>query len=800
MKIKSILFLFFTIISYSVFAQYNPQIDSIIEYTKTQAQDSLKVNNLNTLSKKLRRTDFDQAVAFANEAYDLAEKIEFRNGQALAKKNLGDIHYLNNKYADAYGYYNLSLEIYEEIKGMVGKSKVVGNLGSIFHQQGEYDKALDYFYQSIEIRQQLGDTLGVAKLYNRVGLVFFQQGETSYKQALDYYEKALKIFELFDNKTGISGSYNRISSVYSSYTEPKYEKALYYSLEVVKLNEQNVDLKTLAQANQAIGLIYFRMGEQKKSLEYYLETVELWEELNNSFGISSTYNSIATYYLASNEFKKAEKYSIEALEIAKKNSTPLIAMTSCENLTIIYENQNKMSKALKFNKLYFALKDSLQSENMANAITKLSVTNQFNSQLKEQELKHEKDEIAHKAKQKRARILIFVFLGGLILMFIFAIYIFKNLRDKQKANQVLEEKNEEINQQNEEIIAQNEEIIKHRNEIVHQRDEIVASINYAKKIQRAVLPGDDEIHEILDNYFVLFKPRDIVSGDFFWIKKINNYIIVVAADCTGHGVPGAFMSMLGTSFLNETVTNRNLDNPAMILNKMRKRVKKALGQKGASGEQKDGMDLALYIINEETNILQFSGAYNPLYIIRNKVTEELKSKFEKNKRIKLTNLNKQDELTLIELKADKQPIGIYIREKDFTNTAFQLLKGDKLYTFSDGFVDQFGGEKGRKYKTKNFKNLLLSNYQKTMVEQKAILKKTFTEWISHYKANGKQYVQIDDIIIIGIEVSNVVDRNRLMGSEIGNFNMFIDNIVEASIPKTDNEITKKRKGKTKKKK
>ncbi len=350
------------------------------------------------------------------------------------------------------------------------------------------------------------------------------------------------------------------------------------------------------------------------------------------------------------------------------------------------------------------------------------------------------------------------------------------LAEKQANEQMM--LNEELRQQKEEIVTQNEEIVKQKLEMEHQRDKIVASINYAKKIQRAVLPDKNYSKEVLNEHFILFKPRDIVSGDFFWIKQIHNYSIVVAADCTGHGVPGAFMSMLGTSFLNETVSSKNINNPSKILNILRERVKISLGQKGDSGEQKDGMDLALYIINNETNKLLFSGAYNPLYIIRKGLTEQTKKEFSNTKKIKIIDSLQSNDLKLIELKADRQPIGIYIKEKPFSHITFQLKDGDKIYSFSDGFVDQFGGKKSEKFRTKNFKQLLLSICDKPMEEQKLILEKTFKDWISFPKKNGKKQKQIDDIIIIGMKINNKIEETDAMDMKIGNFNMFMDTIVK----------------------
>jgi len=348
------------------------------------------------------------------------------------------------------------------------------------------------------------------------------------------------------------------------------------------------------------------------------------------------------------------------------------------------------------------------------------------------------------AEVNRQQQWLIAFAAFFTVILIFSILLYKMYTAKKKENRLLASQTAEIIEKNEEILVQSEQLMNRNAEIIEkneeikaqseeleiQRDvalkgkeEIIDSINYAQRIQKAIFPSKEYVNEILQDYFVLLKPRDIVSGDFYWIKKIKNFTIIAVADCTGHGVPGAFMSMLGTSFLNEIVSPRSLDNAGEILNRLRNKVKKSLRQRGRENETKDGMDIALYIINEETLELQFSGAYNPLYIIRENADEELRV-----------------------IKADRQPIGVHIIEKEFTNHKYQLQKNDCLYTFSDGYTDQFGGEAGRKYKIKNFQAILLANYKKPMSEQKELLNSNFENWI------GKDYEQIDDIIILGMRV------------------------------------------------
>jgi len=270
-----------------------------------------------------------------------------------------------------------------------------------------------------------------------------------------------------------------------------------------------------------------------------------------------------------------------------------------------------------------------------------------------------------------------------------------------------------------------------------QIKEITDSINYAKLIQQAILPFDNEFNQHFTNSFILFKPKDVVSGDFYWIHQSKDEVIWTVADCTGHGVPGAFMSMIGSSLLNELIIEKGITSANNILDELKKLIIKALGQTGKTGETKDGMDAALCVWNKKTNILEYAGAHNPLFIIRKNIAS---SSLSSNNRIKFFGAD------LAEIKADKQPIG-YWDEKDepFTKHIVQLQTGDTLYLFSDGYSDQFGGIKNKKFTNKRFKNLLLSFQEKSMEEQKQILDKTIKIW----KGDEEQ---VDDICIIGVRI------------------------------------------------
>jgi serine phosphatase RsbU (regulator of sigma subunit) len=298
----------------------------------------------------------------------------------------------------------------------------------------------------------------------------------------------------------------------------------------------------------------------------------------------------------------------------------------------------------------------------------------------------------------------------------------EKLKDKvnRELDQKVKERTREISDQKEEIESQRDEIEAQRDLVFAQKKEITDSIGYAQRIQAAILPHKSYLDEHIPEYFVLYKPRDIVSGDFYWIKEVDSTFVIVVADCTGHGVPGAFMSMLGITLLNELFVEGRTNNPGEILGELRTKVKAMLVQEGNIRDQKDGMDMAIALVNRNKKELQFAGAYNPLYLIR-----------QGNQ--------------LIELKGDKQPIGIHWEETEFKTHMVKLRKNDSLYVFTDGYVDQYGGEHKKKFKTQKFKELLLSVQSESMEKQKQMIDNTFEAW----RGNREQ---IDDVCVVGVKV------------------------------------------------
>jgi serine phosphatase RsbU (regulator of sigma subunit) len=329
----------------------------------------------------------------------------------------------------------------------------------------------------------------------------------------------------------------------------------------------------------------------------------------------------------------------------------------------------------------------------------------------------QKGQIIDQFKQIEKQKLITYFIAvALILVTGLGYFVYVNYRNKKKANEILEEKNRLITLQKEEIQAQKEVAEMQRDQIAYQKKHITDSIHYALRIQRAILPSLELFTDEIE-HFVLYKPRDIVSGDFYWVNKKDNLWIVIAADCTGHGVPGAFMSMLGVSFLNEIVNNKHIHRPDLILNALRDNIISALKQMESQSDVKDGMDITVCAIDFKTGILEWAGANNPLFLVQNG--------------------------ELNHVKGDKMPVAIHDRMEPFTLNTFKLNKGDTFYTFSDGYVDQFGGENQKKFLSKNFKDVIMSIQDKSMYEQGIKLDEVFEDW-------KKDVEQVDDVTVIGL--------------------------------------------------
>ncbi|MBI5542077.1 MAG: tetratricopeptide repeat protein [Bacteroidia bacterium] len=714
--------LLFSILLFSSFtySQNQKKIDSLLVNLKTQKEDTLKVNCLGSLCVSLCSSDPEKAISFGKQGLELSKKLNYEHGIAEINQNIGLVYTQLGDYVNSLKNLQLALETSVKLKDLNIESKCLTSIGTVHYYQKNFEKALYYYIKSLKVEEKIGDKLGVAVCLINIGNVHKMKSE--YNEAMSNYKNALKLFIELDSKLNIAGCYNNIARMY----------------------EKQKDINSAIKNYQSAYEVNIEIGNKKGQAMVLANIANL--------------NNIRGYY------KNAVENATEALTISQAINDKYLECGICDIISESYDSLKDYKKALKYNNIYIVLNDSLFNAEKNEQLTEMETRYQTEKkQLEIEKLGKEKE--LQSSEMKKQRVIIIFVVVGLIVFLVFSFVLFRLFLQKKRANILLGKQNKEIQQQKEEISTQRDEIEAQRDEIEAQRDlvinqkekieeihkEVTDSINYAKRIQEALLPVSNISRSVLGDHFIFFKPRNIVSGDFYWTIKINNLLIVAVADCTGHGVPGAFMSMLGISFLNEIVQKQEINKANQILNQLRLEIINALQQKGVQGEQKDGMDISLLVVNVDSNEAQWAGANNPLYIISslilNESEEHLYCEVKSNSnKIDSSATPLNDNYRMIELKGDKMPIAIYPQMNDFTNHEFKLNKGDSVYLFTDGYADQFGGSKGRKFMYKHFKELLLNNNNKSMLEQCLILETVLTEW------KGKNE-QIDDITVLGMRIS-----------------------------------------------
>jgi len=577
------------------------------------------------------------------------------------------------------------------------------------------EESIKYGTIALRLCEHTKNDSSFADCYSTLGKAFFYQDD--YTNAVKYFEKQMEIYERINDKAGIANALNNLGVVYS-YID-NYEKALDSYEKSIKLKKEIGDNEGLRSPLNNIGVIYEqKLFDYKKALEYYLASLEIERQVNDYEGIAVSITNIGDVYRKMQLFNSAISYYNESIEICNQYKYRLIRRDNYKGLYQAYSGLGQPAKALYHYEKYTELKDSIINEETLKQIAELEI--QYESEKNERKI-----ELLNKEKRLQS-IVIYAFLLVIIIIAVFSFLLYRQFAQKKKANILL----------------------------AKQKQNITDSINYASRIQSAVQPSAEAFLPYFSDFFIIWKPKDIVSGDFYWFraidpeqankqielselpdnnKKSNLKLVIAAADCTGHGVPGAFVSILGISLLNEIVQkidNWNDDKIAgYILENLRIRVKKALRQTGKHNESKDGMDIALCVIDQADLSLQFAGAFNSLFICRRESAAYI----------------------FHHLKGTKNPIGIYLKERPFETQTFQLKSDDRLYLFTDGLIDQQGGKQGRKFLIRKLKDLLTSVQQKPMTEQKYMIENHLNAWMQP-EDSKTTYEQVDDMLLIGIKI------------------------------------------------
>ena len=624
-------------------------------------------------------------------------------GDTLTKENMyfeiADQMILRKDFNSAFELIQQRLEFYEKNNLLTYVAIIQNKLGWMYDKINYYQKMVEYMIKSLETNNKLNNIKGIAAAHSQLATAQRYNGEP--KKALENDLKSLEYFKKENDDRKIFRALFGISMTYNSLKEPT--KALEYSNLCMEIATKLQDSSLIEYINFGRVSIYNSLKDYKNAeicaKNLYVRAIST----ENEFNILNSSLSLSRIYVDLNRHKDVFKYVTLADSLAKK----LNDIHAQKNVYAIkfdlYNNMGDYKKALDNRLKYEKLNDSITTLENHSGIEKKALISEFEKN--EQKTKEEQRIKENKAieEKKTQKIITLSTTAGLILVFTLLIFVFRNYRLKQKSNIELEEKNNLIS------------IQKHL--VEEKQKEIIESISYAKRLQEAILPPQVFIDSNLPHNFVLYKPKDIVAGDFYWSERFENLFFIAAADSTGHGVPGAMVSVVCSNALNRALKEFKLTETGRILDKTRELVLETF-EKSAS-EVKDGMDISLLCVDTKNKNIFWSGANNPLWYIQN---AELK-----------------------EIKADKQPIGKTDYPKPFTTHQIEYKENTIFYLFTDGFADQFGGPNGKKFKYKQFSDLILKNSNLPQKKQAEIINKAFLDWKGDLE-------QVDDVCVIGIMI------------------------------------------------
>ncbi|MGE0560780.1 MAG: tetratricopeptide repeat protein [Flavobacteriales bacterium] len=676
--------------------------------------------------------DIPMAINYFLKSIKIQEEIGDKKGLAYSFSNIGAIYDMQGDIPNALRYLNRSLKIREEIGDKIGLATSLNNIAAIYEIKGNIPKALQLQYKSLKVSEEIGDKKGIATSLNNIGITYKNRGDFSV--GLKYFHKSLKICKEIGDKKGIATSLNSIGYAYSSLG--KFSIALEYFYKSLKIREEIGDKKGFAETLNNIGGIYQIQSEPFKALECFHKSLDIREEIGDKKGMTNSLYNIGVIEFKQNELKKAEEYGNNSLAIAKEIGYAEYIQRASLFLSNLYEKQGKGMEALEMYKLSITMRDSINNEATQKATAQQQAKYEYEKQKVLDDAEHDKQIAIEQEAKEKQQILTYATGGGLGLVGIFLIFVFNRLQVTRKQKAVIETQKQEVEKQKTVV-----ELAHH--ELEEKNQEILDSITYAKRIQNAILPPLKVVKKYLQESFILYKPKDIVAGDFYWLEHKDNKVLFAAADCTGHGVPGAMVSVVCNNGLNRSVREYGLTDPGEILNKTREIVIAEFEK--SEDEVKDGMDIALCSLKLPSReglggVLKYAGANNPLWIIRPTRHSALDAES-----VEIEGQAHNDDFELIEIKADKQPIGKFDELLPYTTHTFELQKGDSIYIFSDGYVDQFGGEKGKKFKAAAFRALLLSIQDKKMEDQRSLIDEAFEVWKGSLE-------QIDDVCVIGVRI------------------------------------------------
>lgn len=703
---KAILVVIFSLLIQSVVAINEDSLLKVINTPSAVSADKLKA--LEKLVSYYRRKDPAKSEGFVKQYESIYKTLKDTAdffGMYHTIKGIQLSH--NGDQTSAIEHLKISEIAFKKRNDQEALWGVYNNFGFAYQNLNNLPKALEYYLKSVDVAEKhLGESF-VAGTAMNIGTIYAEQ--KMFKEALKYFRLSAACYSKVENSWGYGNDLNNIGQTYSL-MEQSDSAEYYYNAAIVVWNKMK-DVQGLAMTYHNLGNLYGNMNKFLEAENYLQKSLKLSYEMNDSYGITVNLGTLSKLALAMGFKDKGMQYLKESVVYAEKNQLVGLQTDNYFQLYQIYKKDNNFKSALDFHEKFFTLYDS--TNNIENNKSLKEMQEKYESGKKQVEIDEQKLELSNKdlklsEQNRRSTIYISIIIVALVTILL----VFYQFKQKQRSNKI--------------ILLQKQEVEKQKEIVDEKNKEIVDSMIYAKRLQDAILPPISLIRQRLPQSFVLFKPKDIVAGDFYWFEQKDHLLWIAAADCTGHGVPGAMVSVVCSNALHRTVNEFGIITPGEILNTTRSLVLETFAK--SESEVKDGMDISMLCIDSKHKKIFWSGANNPLWYIQYFGSSSVN---ESNK--------------LVEIKANKQPVGKIDNPAPFTTHEINYIEGSVFYLFTDGFADQFGGPNGKKFKYKQFNELLVANSTKPLQEQSAILEKAFNSWKGDLE-------QVDDVCVIGIKV------------------------------------------------
>jgi serine phosphatase RsbU (regulator of sigma subunit)/Tfp pilus assembly protein PilF len=699
---RSLLILFLFSCSLS-FARIEQRIDSLEKILNKDVPDSTKMDALDLLINLEWKHDLKKALYYAKNFLYLSIKNNNDQDLALASNLMAGSYYFLGDYKNALLYNVKCLQVKQKLRPdgkTVGSKKSIAsshiNIAQLYLNFGNYTKAIENNLAALKLKEEIKDSIGIARVLTNLGNVY--ETLQNYDKAIEFHDRSLEVSRIIGDEYLVGSCYNNLGNVYTK--KDQIEKAVRAYEKAIEVRKEIKDEEGLYSTYNNVGGLLLHQKNYKEAKKYY----ELaWSYYSNSLDPTirtSILVNLGQLYKHFEDLQKAEEYLKEAVQIAQKNKLVMIEKDAYQSMAQMFSGTKSYDKAYKYLTLYTNIIDTIFQLETSKQIAELQTkyddaykTNQLEN-LKQEAIVSELESSRQELEIQKQTNFRNVSLVGVVLLIFIGFLFYNRYQLKGKLNLQLEEQNRQIAEKN---------------------MDITNSITYAKRIQNAIVPSQKSVSKLFPDSFILYKPKDIVAGDFYWCEEAGGKKFIAVADCTGHGVPGAMVSVVCSNALNRVVFEFNISDPGKILDKARELIVETFSK---SDEQvNDGMDISLLCLDGKE--LKWAGANNSLVYVHGGALREIKS--------------------------HKQPIGKSLINTPYPTNKISYSAGDIFYLFTDGYADQFGGKDGKKLKYKSMLSKFHEYSDLSMDEQKLKLDAFFEEWRGNLE-------QVDDVCVIGVKV------------------------------------------------